>query len=123
MGHVLRINSLHALWMGFIAYNLARAGLVLLRGNPEASRLCLVQTVGLWKGFVAPVPAAAASSAQSHGNRHSSSSSASEHQVIEFPHALEAQHQNQQAQAVFNASSAFHCNDELAKTQARSSVS
>lgn len=30
MGHVLRLNSLRVLWMSFLAYNLARAGLVLL---------------------------------------------------------------------------------------------
>jgi hypothetical protein len=51
MGHVLRINSLRGLWMSFLAYNCARAGLVLLRGNVEAAQLCLAQTRGLWKGF------------------------------------------------------------------------
>jgi len=51
MGHVLRINSLRGLWMSFLAYNCARAGLVLLRGNTEGAQLCLAQTNGLWKGF------------------------------------------------------------------------
>lgn len=57
MGHVLRINSLRALWMSFMAYNLSRAALVLLRGNAEAARLCLAQTKGLREGFMAPLTA------------------------------------------------------------------
>jgi glycosyltransferase involved in cell wall biosynthesis len=51
MGHVLRINSMHKLWASFIAYNLARSGLVMLRGNLNGARLCLAQTQGLWSGF------------------------------------------------------------------------
>jgi len=56
MGHVLRINSMRVLWMSFLAYNCARAGLVLLRGNVVGAQLCLAQTRGLWKGFRAPMP-------------------------------------------------------------------
>jgi glycosyltransferase involved in cell wall biosynthesis len=51
MGHVLRINSLRALWMSFLAYNLARSGLALTSGNAKGARLCLAQTKGLWSGF------------------------------------------------------------------------
>ena len=57
MGHVLRINSLRGLWMSFLAYNSARAGLVLLRGDVKGAQLCLAQTRGLWSGFLAAVPA------------------------------------------------------------------
>jgi hypothetical protein len=57
MGHVLRINSMRGLWLSFLAYNYARAGLVLSRGNVEGAQLCLAQSRGLWKGFRAPMPA------------------------------------------------------------------
>jgi glycosyltransferase involved in cell wall biosynthesis len=57
MGYVLRINSLRGLWLSFLAYNCARAGLVLMRGNSEGAQLCLAQTKGLWKGFRTATPA------------------------------------------------------------------
>jgi glycosyltransferase involved in cell wall biosynthesis len=57
MGHVLRLNSLRPLWIGFLGYNLARAGVVWLRKDADGARLCLAQTKGLWSGFLAPAPA------------------------------------------------------------------
>jgi len=57
MGRVLRLNSLRTLWVSFLAYNFARAGIVFLRANSKAGLLCLAQTKGLWKGFHAPVSA------------------------------------------------------------------
>ena len=66
MGHVLRINSLRCLWMSFLAYNCARAGLVLLRGNLEGARLCLHQTQGLWNGFLTASSHASLASFGSH---------------------------------------------------------
>jgi hypothetical protein len=59
MGHLLRRFSLTPLWAGFLAYNLARAGWALTQGNAEGAGLCLAQTQGLWKGFLAPAPALA----------------------------------------------------------------
>jgi glycosyltransferase involved in cell wall biosynthesis len=55
MGHVLRINSLFVLWTSFLVYNLARAGLVLLRGKMVNAALCLAQTRGLWNGFLVAI--------------------------------------------------------------------
>ena len=56
MGHVLNLHSLHMLWVGFLIYNLGRAGISLLRGNQEGARLCVTQTKGLWKGYLARTP-------------------------------------------------------------------
>jgi glycosyltransferase involved in cell wall biosynthesis len=59
MGHLLRLHMLSLFWLGFLAYNLARAGLARASGNREASTLCLAQTRGLWLGFLAPMHATA----------------------------------------------------------------
>lgn len=56
MGHLLRRNSLRALWCGFLAYNMTRAGWAFSRGNMEGAALCFDQTKGLWEGFLAPLP-------------------------------------------------------------------
>lgn len=55
MGHVLRINSLRVIWAGFLTYNLARAGVAAMRGNFMGAHLCLAQTLGMWRGFLAPI--------------------------------------------------------------------
>lgn len=57
MGHVLRISSLRVIWAGFLTYNLARAAVAALRGNLKGAHLCVAQTLGLWKGFLAPTSA------------------------------------------------------------------
>jgi glycosyltransferase involved in cell wall biosynthesis len=56
-GHILRLHMLGVLWAGLLAYDLARAGLALTRGDREAARLCLAQTRGLWLGFFGPMNA------------------------------------------------------------------
>lgn len=66
MGHVLRMHALLGLWMSFMAYNLGRAAVCLLRGNRESAGLCLAQTRGLWKGFLAPRHQRNAESAPTH---------------------------------------------------------
>jgi hypothetical protein len=55
MGHVLRINSLSVLWAGFLSYNLARAAAAALQGQLKGAHLCIAQTLGLWRGFTAPI--------------------------------------------------------------------
>ncbi len=52
-GHVLRINSMPVIWAGFLTYNLLRAGLSALRGQFKCAHLCVAQTLGFWKGFLA----------------------------------------------------------------------
>jgi len=58
MGHLLRLHALHALWVGFLAYDAARAGLALSRGRLDGSGLCMAHAKGLWEGYRAPVEAA-----------------------------------------------------------------
>ena len=53
-GHVLRMNSQLGIWAGFMTYNLARAGVAALRGQFKGAHLCGAQTLGFWKGFIAP---------------------------------------------------------------------
>jgi len=48
---VLRHQFLRGLWMSFLAYNSARAGLVLLLRRCEGAQLCLAQTRGLLERF------------------------------------------------------------------------
>jgi glycosyltransferase involved in cell wall biosynthesis len=52
MGRLLSIHTLPTLWMGFLAYNVGRAGWALGRGNLNAYGRCLAQTKGLWKGYL-----------------------------------------------------------------------
>lgn len=54
MGHLLRRHTLRHLWVGLMAYNIARAGIARLRGNVVGAGLCLAQTKGMWNGFRAP---------------------------------------------------------------------
>jgi glycosyltransferase involved in cell wall biosynthesis len=56
MGHLLRRHSLRALWASFLTYNLTRAAFAFGRGNSEGSALCVAQTKGLWRGFLASLP-------------------------------------------------------------------
>jgi glycosyltransferase involved in cell wall biosynthesis len=90
MGHVLRINSLRRLWISFIAYNRLRAGLVFLRGNREAAKLCLAQTHGLWMGFRAAVTYPSALSPEAQPILRQQSNTLAGHQRIEFsrPHEV-----------------------------------
>jgi glycosyltransferase involved in cell wall biosynthesis len=55
MGHLLHVHNLRALWMGFLGYNLGRAGVALCRSNVDGARLCVAQTKGLWRGYLEPV--------------------------------------------------------------------
>jgi hypothetical protein len=122
MGHVLRINSLRALWISFLAYNLARAGLVLLRGNLEGARLCLAQTKGLWSGFLAPAFPPAATPPGPGGIPLRGFFSPSDHQLIQFPHSRDAQRLEPPAQAVFSGATNPDSSDQLAKNPVRSSL-
>jgi glycosyltransferase involved in cell wall biosynthesis len=67
MGHLLRIHSLRPLWMGFLAYNLGRAGWAFCQRDRKGASLCVAQTKGLWKGYLAPVATAPAKDAASTG--------------------------------------------------------
>lgn len=71
MGHVLRINSLRVIWAGFLTYNLARAGIAALRGSFKGAHLCVAQTLGMWKGFLAPTAAQATTHSYTGGSRSS----------------------------------------------------
>jgi hypothetical protein len=58
MGHLLRRHTLRLLWLGFLGYDVARAGLALGRGRRDGSSLCVAHAKGLWQGYRAPaVPA------------------------------------------------------------------
>jgi glycosyltransferase involved in cell wall biosynthesis len=57
MGHLLRRHSLCALWVSFLLYNSGRAVGALARGNNLGTELCVAQTKGLWRGFLAPFTA------------------------------------------------------------------
>lgn len=119
MGHVLRINSLRSLWMSFLAYNLARAGLVLLRGNTEAARLCLAQTRGLWNGFLASNNVQPAPSGETALHQ---MPAASDRQPILFTQIRDAQQPKTPARAVTIESAASRTCGELAESHARSSL-
>jgi glycosyltransferase involved in cell wall biosynthesis len=72
MGHVLRINSLTCLWLGFLAYNLARAFAAGLRWQLKGAHFCVAQALGIWKGFISPVAQGKrvlASTRNHHGQR------------------------------------------------------
>ena len=53
MGHVLRKHSLYALWAGLLGFDLERAMLVDLRGQPSSASLCFAHAWGLLRGFSA----------------------------------------------------------------------
>ena len=122
MGHVLRLNSLRGLWLSFLAYNVARAGLVLLRGKREGASLCLAQTAGLWRGFRAEPSTPAATLPGSDNMRRAGQPSASDHQLIEFPHPRDLQHPEPPTQAAFSGVPGFNSNGQLAKSDARSAL-
>lgn len=92
MGHVLRMHSLRGLWMSFMAYNLARATFCLLRGEQEATALCVAQTKGLWSGFRAPEHERTAEAAPPHVMK--LRDAAGEPQVIEFSRPRDLQRDN-----------------------------
>jgi glycosyltransferase involved in cell wall biosynthesis len=54
MGRLVRRHSLTALWTALVAYDLVRAGLVVLRGRPSDAIFCFAHATGLFKGFVLP---------------------------------------------------------------------
>ena len=54
MGRLVRRHSLTALWTVLVAYDLVRAGLVVLRGRPSDAAFCFAHAMGLFKGFVLP---------------------------------------------------------------------
>jgi glycosyltransferase involved in cell wall biosynthesis len=54
MGRLVRRHSLIVLWTALVAYDLMRAGLVVLRGRPGDAVFCFAHATGLFKGFVLP---------------------------------------------------------------------
>jgi glycosyltransferase involved in cell wall biosynthesis len=54
MGRLVRRHSLTALWAILLAYDLIRAGLVVLRGRPADAVFCVAHARGLFKGFMLP---------------------------------------------------------------------
>ncbi len=53
MGYLLRSHALGALWVAFLAYDLARAGFAFVRGRMSGSGLCIAHAKGLWHGYCA----------------------------------------------------------------------
>jgi hypothetical protein len=53
MGAFVRSRSLFVLWTSLLAYDLARAVLVLSRGRPHDASFCLAHAKGLFHGFMA----------------------------------------------------------------------
>jgi glycosyltransferase involved in cell wall biosynthesis len=122
MGHVLRINSMRNIWMSFLAYNSARAGLVLLRGNVEGAQLCLAQTRGLWRGFLAADATSPASSVDAPATVHQQLPTTFDH-PIEFSRARDAQHLKSSAWTAGGVPASLLSNEEHAEPQAGSSRS
>jgi glycosyltransferase involved in cell wall biosynthesis len=54
MGRLVRRHSLTILWAVLVAYDIVRAGLVVLRGRPSDAVFCFAHATGLFKGFVLP---------------------------------------------------------------------
>jgi glycosyltransferase involved in cell wall biosynthesis len=54
MGRLVRRHSLTLLWTALVAYDLLRAGLVVVRGRPSDAVFCFAHATGLFKGFVLP---------------------------------------------------------------------
>jgi hypothetical protein len=120
MGHVLRINALRGLWMSFLAYNLSRAGLVLLRGQVESATLCLAQTRGLWQGFLATDSVHSASPVETPFHK---MPAAPDRQPILFTQVSEVQQQMGSARTATIVPATPRTCDELAESHARSSLS
>jgi glycosyltransferase involved in cell wall biosynthesis len=55
MGRLLRLHTLRALWLFFLAYDLFRAACALGRRQMDGSGHCLAHVKGLWHGYRAPV--------------------------------------------------------------------
>ena len=53
MGRLVRRHSLFLLWVSLLAYDIARAGLVFLRGKRADARFCWAHAQGLFQGFMA----------------------------------------------------------------------
>lgn len=122
MGHVLRLNSLRVLWMIFLGYNLVRAGLVRLRGNMESARLCVAQTEGLWRGFLAPVRARTAVASALDGSRVLSFPNVREYQLSELWQPGEAPYLHEPARAHSGGAGSFHSSNSAATSPARGPV-
>jgi len=54
MGRLMRHRSLFLVWSGLLAYDLARALLVIFRGNLDGAVFCFAHAEGLFRGFVLP---------------------------------------------------------------------
>jgi glycosyltransferase involved in cell wall biosynthesis len=54
MGHLLRSHAFSVLWVVFLAYDLFRAGVAIVRGQHTGSGLCMAHAKGLWHGYYAP---------------------------------------------------------------------
>lgn len=122
MGHVLNLNSLRTLWLSFLAYNCARAGLVLLRGNAEGARLCMAQTKGLWKGFRAGQSARAASSPELHTALLHQLPAASDRHPIQFTHTRGTQRSDATARLEEDESATPQAGNEFAESHAGGSL-
>jgi hypothetical protein len=68
MGHVLRLNSLSGIWAGFLTYNLVRAGAAALHGQFKGAHLCVAQTLGIWRGFLASKSSVSKAVSSTHGS-------------------------------------------------------
>ena len=69
-GHLLRIHAVPPLWIGFLAYSLARAGWALGCGDLKGYKLCVAQMKGLWKGYRTPIEAVTTKSATASSGLH-----------------------------------------------------
>ncbi len=54
MGRLVRRHSLILLWVGLLAYDVARALLVSARGQFEDASFCFAHAEGLFRGFIVP---------------------------------------------------------------------
>ena len=122
MGHVLRINSLHVLWMSFIAYNCARAGLVFLRGNVEGAQLCLAQTKGLMEGFLAVGSNPAKPPLETRAIVHHQLLTAPHHQPIQFAYGRDPRLLKGLTRARVSGMANSHSSDKPGESCARSAL-
>jgi hypothetical protein len=122
MGHVLRINSLPGLWMSFLTYNCARAGLVLLRGKLEGAQLCLAQTRGLLEGFLATDSNPIESALETHAIQHHQIFTAPDRQPIQFSYPRNTSHPGISARAIIGGPASLSANDKPTESYAGSEL-
>jgi glycosyltransferase involved in cell wall biosynthesis len=59
MGYLIREHASSGLLLGFLAYDLSRAGLAFVRGRMQGSSFCVAHAKGLWNGYRTPIQEAA----------------------------------------------------------------